>query len=256
MFCGNTEENNYTGTLQVSAPPRPAVNPDRRQARRGAGSWRSPRPAPVPVSFWRRRLRWRRVRAEGSAAPARIDVHHHFLPPFHVDAMMMPGRRMGPAPPQWSPALSLEEMDRSGISTAIFCPSSSPASGLESNVEEARSLARRLNEYAVGLVKDYPGGFGLFACIAPPDADGSLKEYSFRSRSPYVCISQPAPIPRCCSSSSPDARPRAGRAPRSVSRSGSIRPRSERCPTRPRRGWRTRGSGRSCWSVNSAPPSP
>jgi hypothetical protein len=53
-----------------------------------------------------------RARAEGSAAPARIDVHHHFLPPFHVEAMMMPGRRMGPAPPQWSPALSLEEMDR------------------------------------------------------------------------------------------------------------------------------------------------
>jgi 6-methylsalicylate decarboxylase len=116
-----------------------------------------------------------RVRAEGSAAPARIDVHHHFLPPFHVDAMMMPGRRMGPAPPQWSPALSLEEMDRSGIATAILSIVQ-PGVWYGDNVEEARSLARRLNEYAAGLVKDYPGRFGLFACIAPPDADGSLKE--------------------------------------------------------------------------------
>ena len=116
-----------------------------------------------------------RVRAEGSAAPARIDVHHHFLPPFHVDAMMMPGRRMGPAPPQWSPALSLEEMDRSGIATAILSVVQ-PGVWYGDNVEEARSLARRLNEYAAGLVKDYPGRFGLFACIAPPDADGSLKE--------------------------------------------------------------------------------
>jgi predicted TIM-barrel fold metal-dependent hydrolase len=116
-----------------------------------------------------------RVRAEGSAAPARIDVHHHFLPPFHVDAMMMPGRRMGPAPPHWSPALSLEEMDRSGIATAILSVVQ-PGVWYGDNVEEARSLARRLNEYAAGLVKDYPGRFGLFACIAPPDADGSLKE--------------------------------------------------------------------------------
>ena len=38
----------------------------------------------------------------GQARPAgrRIDVHHHFIPPFHVEAMTAPGRRAGPPPPK------------------------------------------------------------------------------------------------------------------------------------------------------------
>ena len=49
--------------------------------------------------------------AQVPAAKTRIDVHHHFIPQFHVDAMMAPGRRAGAPPPKWSPASSLEEMD-------------------------------------------------------------------------------------------------------------------------------------------------
>jgi hypothetical protein len=52
--------------------------------------------------------------AQAPAANTRIDVHHHFIPQFHVDAMMAPGRRAGAPPPKWSPALSLEDMDKSG----------------------------------------------------------------------------------------------------------------------------------------------
>ena len=33
---------------------------------------------------------------------------------------MEPGRRAGPPPPKWSPALSLEDMDKSGIATAVL----------------------------------------------------------------------------------------------------------------------------------------
>jgi predicted TIM-barrel fold metal-dependent hydrolase len=129
-----------------------------------------------------------RARAQGSAQvttqvtaqvtlakATRIDVHHHFIPPFHVEAMMMPGRRVSGTPPQWSPALSLEEMDRSGIATAILSVIQ-PGVWYGNNLEQARSLARRLNEYGAGLVKDHPGRFGLFACIAPPDVEGSLNE--------------------------------------------------------------------------------
>jgi predicted TIM-barrel fold metal-dependent hydrolase len=112
------------------------------------------------------------------ATPRRIDVHHHFIPPFHVEAMMAPGRRVGAAPPKWSPALSLEEMDKSGIATAILSIAQ-PGVWYGNNVEEARTLSRRLNEYAAGLVRDHPGRFGLFACIAPPDVDGSLKEIAY-----------------------------------------------------------------------------
>ncbi len=117
-------------------------------------------------------------RAQAPARATRIDVHHHFIPPFHVDAMMARGRRAGPAPPPWSSTLSLEEMDRSGIATAILSIVQ-PGTWYGDNVEESRTLSRRLNEYGAGLVRDYPGRFGLFACIAPPDVQGSLKEIEY-----------------------------------------------------------------------------
>jgi predicted TIM-barrel fold metal-dependent hydrolase len=117
----------------------------------------------------------------GAQAPApktRIDVHHHFIPQFHVDAMMAPGRRAGAPPPKWSPASSLEEMDKSGIATAILSIAQ-PGVWYGNNVEEARGLARQLNEYGAKMVRDYPGRFGLFAVIAPPDVQGSLKEIEY-----------------------------------------------------------------------------
>ena len=111
-------------------------------------------------------------------AKTRIDVHHHFIPPFHVDSMMAPGRRTGAPPPKWSPALSLEDMDKSGIATSILSIVQ-PGVWYGNNVEEARGLARRLNEYGATMVKDHPGRFGLFAAIAPPDVPGSLKEIEY-----------------------------------------------------------------------------
>ena len=75
--------------------------------------------------------------AQVSATKPRIDVHHHFSPQFHVDAMMAPGRRAGAPPPKWSPAASLEEMDKSGIATAILSIVQ-PGIWYGNNVEEAR----------------------------------------------------------------------------------------------------------------------
>ena len=91
---------------------------------------------------WRRcaRPRYRCVRATSSPmAKTRIDVHHHFIPPFHVDAMMAPGRRTGAPPPKWSPALSLEDMDKSGIATSILSIAQ-PGVWYGNNVEESRKL--------------------------------------------------------------------------------------------------------------------
>src|SRR5215831_11335191 len=95
-----------------------------------------------------------------------------------VDAMMAPGRRAGAPPPKWSPAASLDEMDKSGIATAILSIAQ-PGVWYGNNVEEARGLARQLNEYGAKMVRDYPGRFGLFAVIAPPDAQGSLREIEY-----------------------------------------------------------------------------
>src|SRR5262249_21430 len=89
------------------------------------------------------------------AAKTRIDVHHHFIPPFHLDSMMMPGRRTGGAPPKWSPQLSLEDMDKSGIATAVLSVVQ-PGVWYGNNVEEARTLARKLNDYGATMAKDHP----------------------------------------------------------------------------------------------------
>jgi predicted TIM-barrel fold metal-dependent hydrolase len=117
------------------------------------------------------------ARAQAPAAKTRIDVHHHFIPPFHVEAMMR-GHRTGGAPPKWSPELSLEDMDKNGIATAILSQVQ-PGVWWGDNVEEARKLARELNEYAAKMIADHPGRFGLFAVISPPDIDGSLKEIEY-----------------------------------------------------------------------------
>ena len=122
--------------------------------------------------------RARPATAQRQAPKARIDVHRHFIPQFHVDAMMAAGRRAGAAPPKWSAAASLEEMDKSGIATAILSIVQ-PGIWYGDNLEESRSLARQVNEYGAKLVRDHPGRFGLFAAVAPPDVQGSLKEIEY-----------------------------------------------------------------------------
>jgi 6-methylsalicylate decarboxylase len=116
--------------------------------------------------------------AQAPTSRTRIDVHHHFIPPVHVESMMKPGRRVGPPPPKWSPASSLEDMDKSGIATAILS-AVQPGVWYGNNHDEARKLSRDLNEYAAKTIQDHPGRFGLFAVIAPPDVEGSLKEIEY-----------------------------------------------------------------------------
>ena len=53
------------------------------------------------------------VRAQ--AAKTKIDVHHHFLPPAHREAL---GQHKAGAP-KWSVQMSLEDMDKSGIATSV-----------------------------------------------------------------------------------------------------------------------------------------
>jgi predicted TIM-barrel fold metal-dependent hydrolase len=106
---------------------------------------------------------------------SRIDVHHHFLAPFHREVLSK--HRGGAAIPAWSAAASLEDMDKNGIATSIL-------SIMQPGVwfgqhEESRRLARDCNEYGAKVVQDHPGRFGLFACIAPPDVEGSLREIEY-----------------------------------------------------------------------------
>jgi predicted TIM-barrel fold metal-dependent hydrolase len=116
--------------------------------------------------------------AKGAPAPHRgtshrIDVHHHLFPPAYRTAI----GNLAAAQPAWSPAQSIEEMDKGGIAISVLSVSS-PGVWLGDN-EQGRRLARIVNDYGAMTAKDHPGRFGLFAALPLPDIDGSLREIEY-----------------------------------------------------------------------------
>jgi predicted TIM-barrel fold metal-dependent hydrolase len=111
------------------------------------------------------------VRAQ--AAKTKIDVHHHFLPPVHREALSE--HKTGA--PKWSVQMSLDDMDKSGIGTSVLSQVQ-PGTWWGDNAE-SRRLSREINEYGAKIVRDHPGRFGLFATITPADPDGALKEIEY-----------------------------------------------------------------------------
>lgn len=107
----------------------------------------------------------------------RIDVHHHILPPDYVAEVG--DDRIGPISvagktPDWSPAKSIEVMDRHGIATAVTSISA-PGFWFGDAKATAR-LCRHANDYAAKLRRDHPRRFGVFAGLPLPDIDASLAE--------------------------------------------------------------------------------
>lgn len=114
-------------------------------------------------------------RVDSNPKRGRIDVHHHMLPPFYMDL-----RRAVPdvgGMPTWSPAKSIDDMEKNGVSTAML---SLAVSGVTFDAGEAgRSLARKSNDFGAQLVKDHPTSFGLLAALPLPDPQGSLVEMEY-----------------------------------------------------------------------------
>jgi predicted TIM-barrel fold metal-dependent hydrolase len=108
-----------------------------------------------------------------------IDIHHHFLPPFFVDALTQSGH---PAAAQvealaWSPEKSLAMMDKAGIETAIVSLSLPGASF--AGAADPPALARQSNEYAARMITDYPGRFGAFASLPMLNAQDAMAEVEY-----------------------------------------------------------------------------
>jgi 6-methylsalicylate decarboxylase len=113
--------------------------------------------------------------APAEAAPARrIDVHHHFLPPFHREVIQV---NRGSALPNWTVEGSLQDMEKAGVARAML--SVMQPGVWFGDVEQGRGLARRCNDFAAQLVKDHLGKFGMFATVPLPDTEGSLKEIEY-----------------------------------------------------------------------------
>jgi predicted TIM-barrel fold metal-dependent hydrolase len=120
-----------------------------------------------------------RLWASGQAASARlnrIDIHHHFAPPAWVAEVK--GRPLlQPANTRWTPAQSIEDMDRGGVAAAVVSITN-PGLWFGDRAVTAR-LARACNEYGAKLVQDHPRRFGLFASMPLPDVDATLKEIEY-----------------------------------------------------------------------------
>ncbi len=116
----------------------------------------------------------RRARAQGPAKPHRIDIHHHLFPPDYRTAV---GPAQAAAFPPWTPAQSIEAMDRGGVEK-VMLSLSLPGVWL-GDIQQARRLARMVNDYGAQMIRDYPGRFGLFAALPLPDIEGSLREIEY-----------------------------------------------------------------------------
>jgi 6-methylsalicylate decarboxylase len=108
-----------------------------------------------------------------------IDMHHHIIPPILSSTL---GERMGRQtikgpPPEWSPQISLEMMDRQGITMAVT--SFGPPGFWFGNLAETKKLCRDCNDYSARLQSDYPKRFGLFAVLPLPDVEACLKEIEY-----------------------------------------------------------------------------
>src|SRR5207247_2250663 len=116
------------------------------------------------------------AQAAAPARPHRIDVHHHFAPPAWVAEVK--GRPLlQAANTTWTPAKSIEDMDRGGVAAAVISITN-PGLWFGDKAVTIR-LARECNEYAAKLVRQYPARFGFFAAMPLPEVDATLKEIAY-----------------------------------------------------------------------------
>jgi predicted TIM-barrel fold metal-dependent hydrolase len=108
----------------------------------------------------------------------RIDVHFHLIPPFYAAAVYAAGS--GPAIgryPDWSVELALEVMERFEIATAL---TSLAQPGVQfCKPAEAKTLARRCNDYAAELNAKHARRFGAFGTVSMWEIRDAIEEIAY-----------------------------------------------------------------------------
>ena len=110
------------------------------------------------------------------AANGRIDVHHHVLPEFYIEAQRSAGITSTAYRgfPEWTPQHSLDVMDNEEISTSVL---SFTSPGIwYGDIEQTKTLAESCNDYLAALAQSHPGRFGGFGILPLPDIDAAIAE--------------------------------------------------------------------------------
>lgn len=116
------------------------------------------------------------------ATRRRLDLHHHFATPRWIKTLRDSQLQGWQQFEDYTPAKAIEAMDRSGVATAfvsITTPGVFFGADFEKERQEARGLARELNEYGAKMVSDHKGRFALFAVLPLPEIDASLREIEY-----------------------------------------------------------------------------
>jgi 6-methylsalicylate decarboxylase len=98
-----------------------------------------------------------------------IDVHSHPILPYGQGAPVGPGQKQ----PDWSVEGAISYMDEYDISACVL---SDPDSANHATGQEARDIARRVNEALADIVSRRPRRFGAVATLPGQDADGAVTE--------------------------------------------------------------------------------
>jgi predicted TIM-barrel fold metal-dependent hydrolase len=119
---------------------------------------------------------------ERSGSSSRLDLHHHFASPRWKQRHAEMKRQGWETFQDYSPARSIEAMDKAGIQTA-FLSVTNPgvwfSDDFERERQNAAALARDMNEFGARMVADNKGRFGLFATLPLRDVDASLREIEY-----------------------------------------------------------------------------
>lgn len=112
-----------------------------------------------------------------------IDVHHHFWAPDYLkaqvdweDAHHVPHY---PGMQQWTPEVSLAEMDKAGVRTSVLSLASISQGMWGLDAAAATKVIHACDDYGAKVMSDHPGRFGLFAPLNMIDVATSLKEIEY-----------------------------------------------------------------------------
>ena len=120
--------------------------------------------------------------SQGAAAKL-IDTHHHFYAPAFKKAWLdwEKARNLAhnPGVENWSPEISLGEMDKHGVRTAVLSLASTPGLWFDGRPETAAAMARASADYGAEMMAKHPGRFALFAPLSMLDIPTTLKEIEY-----------------------------------------------------------------------------